>query len=164
MEKTGIVTTITPNGTWDSPYGLMYKFDITIDDKDGGQYMSKTKEQNKFVLGESVTYTIDNSNPTYPKIKPVFVQNTPKGNFSKMNDKTQIMIVKQTAIKEAVNLLIHDQIEKGELFEIAEDIKNYVLSDIRPNTYFEKKHSVLKENKMNYENTILKEENDGLPF
>ena len=25
-------------------------------------------------------------------------------------------------------------------------------------------HNVVKEDKMNYENTILKEENDGLPF
>jgi hypothetical protein len=164
MEKTGIVTTVTPTGTWDSPYGLMYKFDITIDEKDGGQYMSKTKDQTKFVLGETVTYTLDNTNPTYPKIKPVFIENANKSNYNKVDNKTQIMIVKQTAIKEAVNLLIHDQIEKGELFEIAEDIKNYVINEIRPTTYFEKKHSVIKENENSYENTILKDENDGLPF
>ena len=43
---------ITGNGTWESQYGLFYKFEIEMANGDIGEYSSKSQDQTKFVQGQ----------------------------------------------------------------------------------------------------------------
>ena len=70
VAKKSKVTQVQANGHWDGQYGLMYKWEVTMENGDNGQYMSKTKEQGKFIVGVEANYTHDISRPDFPKIKP----------------------------------------------------------------------------------------------
>ena len=48
-QKKSIVKSVTPNGTWEGQYGLMYKFEIEFENGDVGEYLSKSENQDKFV-------------------------------------------------------------------------------------------------------------------
>ena len=54
MTKKGIVKSVQSNGTWEGKYGLMYLYEVTINE-DSGQYMSKSDNQTKFIKGQEVT-------------------------------------------------------------------------------------------------------------
>lgn len=115
--KNSVVKSVQPSGTWDGKFGLMYKFEITMDNGDVGQYMSKQKDQTKFRVGMSTDYEYHGGD--FPKIKPVntFNQSTPP----KKNDAVQEMIVKQSSLKAAVdfcddNCSIEDVIDNAEIF------------------------------------------------
>ena len=51
MTKKGIVKSVQANGTWEGKYGLMYLYEVTINE-DSGQYMSKSDNQTKFIKGQ----------------------------------------------------------------------------------------------------------------
>lgn len=110
MNKQSKVTHIQPNGHWDGQYGLMYKFEITMENGDHGQYMSKSKEQGKFIVGVEANYTHDTTRPEFPKIKPFndFQPSTSANTFkgsstSKNSPDVQRMIVRQSSLKAAVD-------------------------------------------------------------
>ena len=75
----GIVKSVTPNGTFEGSYGLMYKFEIEIGEHIG-EYSSKSKDQTKFVIGQQAEY--DFIGGKYPKIKPVYNKPFTSGNKS----------------------------------------------------------------------------------
>ena len=68
--KTSTVKQVQPNGTWESKYGLMYKFEVQMTNGDAGQYMSKFENQDKFKQGMVVSYEYHAGD--FPKIKPHF--------------------------------------------------------------------------------------------
>ena len=68
--KTSTVKQVQSNGTWESKYGLMYKFDVEMTNGDVGQYMSKSQNQDKFKQGMVVSYEYHAGD--FPKIKPHF--------------------------------------------------------------------------------------------
>lgn len=68
--KTSTVKQVQPNGTWDGKFGVMYKYEIEMTNGDAGQYMSKSKEQDKFKQGAVVEYQFFAGD--FPKIKPHF--------------------------------------------------------------------------------------------
>ena len=66
--KKSIVKNVQGNGTWDSSFGLMYKFDIEMENGDMGTYLSKSKDQNKFIVGQEREYEYTGGDN--PRIKP----------------------------------------------------------------------------------------------
>lgn len=64
-------------------HGTFYKYAITMENGDSGEYLSKSNEQDKFVVGQETDYEV-HINPTYPnspRIKPHYVQKS-GGGFS----------------------------------------------------------------------------------
>ena len=104
MIKKSKVTNVQNNGTWEGKFGLMYKFEIDFQNDDCGEYSSKSKDQNKFVIGEEVEYEFIDGK--FPKIKPI---STFQPNFRK-DDHVQKYIIKQSSLKCAVEICIAEGI------------------------------------------------------
>jgi len=68
MSKKSKVIRVTGNGTWEGKYGLMYKFEIEMENGDIGENLSKTSEC-KFKEGQETEYEFVDGQ--FPKIKPV---------------------------------------------------------------------------------------------
>ena len=68
MQKNSTVTRVTGNGTWEGKYGLMYKFEIEMENGDIGENLSKTEEC-RFKEGQTTDYEFIDGD--WPKIKPV---------------------------------------------------------------------------------------------
>tara|TARA_R100001463_G_scaffold126230_1_gene183841 strand:+ start:51 stop:542 length:492 start_codon:yes stop_codon:yes gene_type:complete len=107
--KNSKVTSVQPNGTWDGKYGLMYKFEISFENGDVGEYSSKNKEQNKFIIGQQTDY--EYTDGKFPKVKPVYIK---PDNFNKSNnytssnssnDNRQLLIVRQSSITRAIEFM-----------------------------------------------------------
>ena len=87
--KKSKVTNVQGNGTWDGKFGMMFKFDINMENGDAGEYSSKSQDQTKFVVGQEVDYEFHGGQ--YPRIKPhnpQYSNTAPAGNmpaFSKPN-------------------------------------------------------------------------------
>ena len=72
--KTDKVKSVQANGTWDSKYGLMYKYEVSMENGDTGEYSSTkyssvTEDGFPFPEGKEVSY--DFQDGQYPKIKTV---------------------------------------------------------------------------------------------
>ena len=121
----GIVKSVTPNGTFEGSYGLMYKFEIEIGEHIG-EYASKSKDQNKFVVGQQTDYEFVGGK--YPKIKPVYNKPfTPNKSFND-NPERQLMIVKQSSIKVASDLCIAEgKTDLNSVISKAEQIVEWVM-------------------------------------
>tara|TARA_Y100001963_G_scaffold150626_1_gene232035 strand:+ start:22 stop:582 length:561 start_codon:yes stop_codon:yes gene_type:complete len=131
MEKTSKVISVQANGSWKGNYGEMFKFELAFENGDSGEYSSKSPDQQKFIQGKEATYTIDTSNPKYPKIKPVFVQNSGgfKGGY-KENPERQRMIVKQSSLKVALDFMIAKKPKSlyvDDVFKVADKMVDWVM-------------------------------------
>jgi hypothetical protein len=107
MEKKDVVSNAVYTGrSFDTQYGKMYVHAISFGNGDSGEYNSKSEQQDKFVVGQEVKYTITpNSNPQYAaRIKPVndFQQSAGGGFQKKDNTATQRSIERQQALKLAI--------------------------------------------------------------
>lgn len=113
ITKSSKVTNVQGNGTWEGRYGLMYKFEIEMENGDHGEYSSKSPEQTKFVVGDSTEYEhIKNeyNGNTYYKIKPIntFIPNVnfkSNGGASKKPQDQQVSIEYQSALRSAAIFL-----------------------------------------------------------
>ena len=56
MVKKSKVLNVNGNGTWESSYGLYYKWEVEFENGDAGQNLTKTEQNNYFVVGEEVEY------------------------------------------------------------------------------------------------------------
>ncbi|MDQ5928850.1 MAG: hypothetical protein QG594_628 [Bacteroidota bacterium] len=54
---TSKITKVTGNGKWESPNGLLYKFEVEFENHDVGGVMTKDLEHKKWIVGETVGYT-----------------------------------------------------------------------------------------------------------
>mgnify|MGYP003132056597 CR=1 FL=1 len=100
--KTSKVKNVQSNGTWEGKFGLMYKFEVEMEDGNVGEYSSKSKEQDKFVVGKEMEYEYDGGK--FPKIKPHYN----KGNFTggfKGNDDRQRAINRWAGLGRAIDYL-----------------------------------------------------------
>lgn len=140
MEKTGIVKTVNPQGTWTSQKGgTMYKYEITMDDGTFGEYSSSKYESTEvdgfpFKLGESVEYVFEGGK--YPKIKQAAKPNFNGGGF---RQDASDAINYHVALKEAREIVSMDG--WGGNDEMADKIK--YLSDIA--------YQIARHSKMNIE-------------
>lgn len=100
--KKSKVMSVTPNGTWEGNYGVMFKFEIVFQNGDVGEYSSKNKDQNKFEVCTETEYEYFGGK--YPKIKPHYSKPmaTPSQAFGKSDD-VKIKIVRQSMLKASVD-------------------------------------------------------------
>jgi len=124
MNKTSKVKSVQANGTWEGTYGIMYKFEISFDNGDVGEYSSKNEDQNKFIQGQEIEYIFTGGN--YPKIKPVYTQPSP-ANFSNKSEETSLKIARQSSLKVACDLCIASG-EIEDLLPMAERLTKWVMS------------------------------------
>ena len=123
MIKKSTVKSVQANGTWEGKFGMMYKFEVSFENDDTGEYSSKSKEQDKFVVGQEMDYEYDGGR--FPKIKPHYN----KGNFTggfKGNDDRQESIIRQSSLKASIEYLKGAEASLEEVFESAEKMIAWV--------------------------------------
>jgi hypothetical protein len=134
MEKTSKVTNVAGIGTWNGQYGVMYKFEVSFENGDSGQYMSKSQEQTKFKVGESAAYTIEGkefNGQTYYTVKPVMAQQPFQGGGGKGYQKdpeTEKRITRMSVLKVAGDLVINGQVKLHDLTKVAQIFERYVMT------------------------------------
>ena len=129
MQKKSKVISVQSNGTWEGSYGTMYKFEVSFENGDTGEYSSKSKDQNKFVIGHETEYEFTDGK--YPKVKPVY-NPASGGSYNKFNNDAnrQKMIVKQSSLKCAVDLCIADnKTDLHSVFKVANNIVRWVMEE-----------------------------------
>lgn len=123
--KVSKVKAVQANGTWESNYGLMYKFEYVMED---GQIVNANHTQNKHLdIGTEVEYKITDTQYNNGKVKkynPEYASSsfTPKQDS---ND-VQIRIAAAHAVNNATNLTC--AIGKGDYFDEFEAIKQRTLA------------------------------------
>jgi hypothetical protein len=133
MEKTSKVTNVAGIGTWNGQYGVMYKFEVSFENGDSGQYMSKSQEQTKFKVGESATYTIEGkefNGQTYYTVKPVMQQQAFQGGGKpyQKDPETEKRITRMSVLKVAGDLVINGQVKLHDLTKVAQIFERYVMT------------------------------------
>jgi hypothetical protein len=113
---------------YDSKYGTMNVFTIEFENGQKGQYQSKSRNQDKFVVGKEAEYEVTPVDGYPDKIKPVQANNfTGAKKFDPVaEEKRQKLIVAQSSIKAAVDLAVggvvkYEQLEAAskKIYEIA---------------------------------------------
>tara|TARA_R110001599_G_scaffold132349_2_gene309082 strand:+ start:1254 stop:1703 length:450 start_codon:yes stop_codon:yes gene_type:complete len=109
-------------------FGTFYEHEVEFDNGDTGFYLSKTKDQAKFVVGETVTFE-HTPHDKWPKVKPVdpnFVNSLhidkASSNVSYQNTSKDELICRQNALTSAVRSLgegctAQEYIARAELFK-----------------------------------------------
>lgn len=131
MQK--VVKSVSPQGSFESQWGTFFKFILEFEDGFSGEYLSKSEQQNKFIVGQSVDIEVTTrqyNGQTINKIKPASnfqgVGNKPQPKA----DNVQELIVKQNALTNACNIVGSDDVAK--IIEIADAFKEWVLNDVKP--------------------------------
>jgi len=148
--KTSKVTQVQSNGTWEGNYGMMYKFEVTFENGDCGEYSSKSEQQTKFVEGQSADYEFIGGK--FPKVKPFYAPPQSNGqsfNYKK-DDNVQHLIVRQSSLKAAVDYCRGSNCSPEEVCESAQLFAEWVM---------DKKMNVINET-----TNGIKESNNDLPF
>tara|TARA_R100000231_G_C5325991_1_gene164850 strand:+ start:323 stop:721 length:399 start_codon:yes stop_codon:yes gene_type:complete len=111
-QKKSIVKNVIPNGTWEGNYGLMYKFEVEFENGDVGEYLSKSENQDKFIVGRETEYQFKGGQ--FPRVKPVSNFNASYSS-SKSDAKEDIRF--SVAFKAAIELCAADKIGLEEIIE-----------------------------------------------
>ena len=150
--KTSKVTQVQSNGTWEGNYGMMYKFEVTFENGDCGEYSSKSEQQSKFVEGQEADYEFTSGK--FPKVKPFYALPTNNGKFNSdrayKKDDVQNLIVRQSSLKAAVDYCRGSNCSPEEVCANAQLFADWVM---------EKKMEVINET-----NEGIKHSNNDLPF
>lgn len=134
METRSKVTQVTGNGTWNSQYGLLYKFEVHFENGDYGTYMSKSLEQNKFVVGQEADYTRESKQGTggamYYTIKPVMAQQQFGGGKPayQKDPETEKRIARMSVLKVAGDLVVNGVVQMHDLTKVASFLEQYVMT------------------------------------
>ena len=162
------VVSVSPKGDYQLRDGkTLYKFFVSMDNGDSGEYSSVKADQDKFVVGQEVEYELS-STQYGNKIKPVYSQGgggyTPS--YSSGSDDKQKMIVKQSCLKAAVDLLKDKGAKSTDVLKIADSFVSWVLeSDKKEDTTYQT-HFSSREEKIATAEAIVNGQatDDGLPF
>tara|TARA_R110002074_G_scaffold266698_1_gene438885 strand:- start:33 stop:503 length:471 start_codon:yes stop_codon:yes gene_type:complete len=146
MEKNDVVKSVQANGTFDFNGKTFYKYEVEMENGDVGEYNSISATQSNFTEGAQVDYIYDTSKPKFPKIKPVYnfkASPSRDGNFNNVQkaqrgDDVQIMIVKQSCLKAAVEAL-NKNAKTTDILETANVFVDWVMNDTMPETKTKKK-------------------------
>jgi len=57
--KLSKVASVLTSGSFESQYGTMYQFIVTFQNEDCGTFTTKAENQDRFVVGKEVNYTIE---------------------------------------------------------------------------------------------------------
>lgn len=141
MVKHSKVIGVQANGTWESKYGTFYKFEVDFENGDGGEYSSKSKDQNKFVMGQEAYYTIEGDGK-FKKVKPAQpegAQNSGGSSYSKpsapaygqKSPETETRIARMNALTNAVNWASAKGVEhEMEILLIAESFYSFIVNGL----------------------------------
>ena len=135
METRSKVTQVTGNGTWNSQYGLLYKFEVHFENGEYGTYMSKSLEQNKFIVGQEADYTRygkqSSNGAMYYTIKPVQPQQQFGGGGKPAYQKdpeTEKRIARMSVLKVAGDLVVNGVVKMHDLTKVASFLEQYVMT------------------------------------
>jgi hypothetical protein len=169
--KTAKVVSVTPKGDFAFNGKTFYKFFVSLDNGDSGEYNSVKADQDKFVAGSEVEYELT-SNQYGNKIKPVYSQgggNYGGGNYggakySAKGDDRQELIVKQTALKAAVDFLKDKDAKSTDVLKVADSFVEWVLNQPKKDTNYDT-HFSSREEKIETAKAIVNGgTDDDLPF
>lgn len=133
--KISKVTNVTGNGSWNSAqYGTFYKFEVSFENGDVGEYSSKSQNQDKFVVGQEAAYTLTirdtPKGDRFYQVKPAQQQAAPQGGgYGKPKDpETEKRIARMSVLKAACDLVIAGEVKLHDLTYFASILENYVLT------------------------------------
>ena len=132
-QKRSAVTNVTANGSFNGQYGTLYKFEVTFDNGDGGEYASKSADQTKFKVGMEADYTISDrrvGDKIYFNIKPVMMQQQMEVNSfasKSSNPDTGKHIMRMSVLKVAGDLVINGDIQLKEILAYAQVFEKFVV-------------------------------------
>jgi len=119
----------TANGTFDSNYGTMYKFEIEMQNGDTGEYASKDPNPKYFTEGQEQSYEViprEYNGNTYYKMKPVMAK--PMGGGYSKDPDTDKRITRMSVLKVAGDLAIAGKIQLHETTSIAQLLEQFVIT------------------------------------
>jgi len=163
--KSAKVVSVVPKGDYQLRDGkTLYKFFVSFDNGDSGEYSSVKPDQDKFNVGQSSDYELT-STQYGNKVKPVYSGGqgyTPKTNYSSGSDDKQRMIVKQSCLKAAVDLLKDKGAKSTDVLKIADSFVDWVMEEDKKETNYDT-HFSSREEKIATAQAIVNGEDD-LPF
>ena len=129
-------TNVQANGTWESKFGLMYQFDIEMEDGNIGQYSSpkytnKDSDDFPFKVGEEREYVFE-AHEKFPKIKLPKKDFQPSFQFNGKKDTSrELMITRQSSLARAVEILIHntDKVKADDVIQLADKFTKWVMKE-----------------------------------
>jgi hypothetical protein len=171
MKKAKVVS-VNPQGDYQLKDGrTLYKFVLSFDNGDTGEYSSVKPDQNKFVVGQEAEYEL-NATQYGNRIKPVYNQGGgfsgggySGGSYSSGGDTKQKMIVKQSCLKAAVDLLKDKGAKSTDVLKVADSFVSWVLEEDKKETSYDN-HFSSREEKIQVANAIVNgsASEDDLPF
>lgn len=149
MMKSGTLTALQSNGTWESQHGTLYQFEVQITMPDGskitGECNSKSQEP-PYAEGEQVWYEVTRETQYGKKLKvrnsPPY-EGRPQGG-GQMSSAVQDKIGNQWAIRDAIQVLISrgDEVTylnisdtARELCKMRDNLAQYMMSDQSQNPF-----------------------------
>tara|TARA_R110000744_G_scaffold177689_2_gene296629 strand:+ start:693 stop:1220 length:528 start_codon:yes stop_codon:yes gene_type:complete len=172
--KNSIVKGVQSNGTYESKnYGLFYKYEVTFENGDSGEYSSKSDNQNKFIQGQEAYYLAEQNANGYWRIKPQnaeFAQNNPQATSKGLSQSNpsanttfsrEELIIRQNALGHAVSLWQGGALSVEDIEDRAGKFAEWVLRG----SEVQAKHDML--DKAGFDNATTKEtakQIDDLPF
>ena len=125
--KKSVVTQVAGIGHWDGQYGRMYKFEVSFENGDAGQYLSKVQDQTKFIQGREAEYQKETNEKGYVTIKPFAPQPnyTAKGPVTK-DPETGKQIARMSVLKAACDLVVAGKVELHDITHVASIFERYV--------------------------------------
>ena len=170
--KKGKVVAVNPQGDYQLKDGrTLYKFVLSFDNGDTGEYSSVKPDQNKFVVGQEAEYEL-NATQYGNRIKPVYSQGGgfsgggySGGSYSSGGDTKQKMIVKQSCLKAAVDLLKDKGAKSTDVLKVADSFVSWVMEEDKKETSYDN-HFSSREEKIQVANAIVNgsASEDDLPF
>lgn len=159
------MVSVTPKGDYQLRDGkTLYKFFVSFDNGDSGEYSSVKPDQDKFNVGQETEYELT-TGQYGNRIKPVYNSGgsyTPKANYSSGSDDKQKMIVKQSCLKAAVDLLKDKGAKSTDVLKIADSFVAWVMEEDKQETNYNT-HFSSREDKIATAQAIVNGEDD-LPF
>jgi len=161
--KNSKVVSIVPQGDYQLRDGkTLYKFLLTFENGDSGEYSSVKPDQTKFVVGAPADYEIS-STQYGNRIKAVY---SGGGGYSSGggNDDKQKMIVKQSCLKAAVDLLKDKGAKSTDVLKVADSFVAWVLEEGKKEETTYNNHFSSREEKIETAQAIVQQSDDDLPF
>jgi len=170
--KKGKVVSVNPQGDYQLKDGrTLYKFVLSFDNGDTGEYSSVKPDQTKFIVGQEAEYEL-NATQYGNRIKPVYSQGGgfsgggySGGSYSSGGDTKQKMIVKQSCLKAAVDLLKDKGAKSTDVLKVADSFVSWVMEEDKKETSYDN-HFSSREEKIQVANAIVNgsASDDDLPF
>ena len=131
MEKTAKVLSRTFKSEKQTPNGMMYNFEIKLDNQESGMFSSTKREPTSFIEGQEQKYTSEVKSGTsangnawsFTKLTPVKENKFGfGGGKQKANPFTQSIILAQSSFAKAIDLVVAGKLDLAQLQSAAEKL------------------------------------------